>query len=493
MGIFDNYVPPKIEPKKCDNTIMRCDGNFREVFQTIVGETEESYYYIESRLNVLLIIGYLGILLNGALIIFSLSSWEAKDFLYILGIVLSSMAIGLYYILQDNLEEAKKQMLKTFKRKEEDLAENRARCERRYLILQSDFQKKEKLLEEERIGYERKHRDLQSDFQKKEEELKAEYNHKYVALEEERVGYERRYECQKEELNKLLKETHPFCKVAELYKDAYLHVFGDTQPSHINIYQYKLMEYRIKVLQQVFPEIEKYIVEEDELETITAYLNDNRCNARYWLSDEEYEQCKNDEVRMEQLALDRYFSSNKRTKWEIGRDYEMFYGNYLYSKGYEVKYNGIEKGLLDKGIDLIACDEKVIWIIQCKNWGHFGTIYSKTVMQLYGAKEWYKKTHPDDGREIKAELVTSSNITDEAKEIAELLDVKCKPYMDIKRFPSIKLNVNSRGEKIYHLPFDRDYDRTEIKNKEEGYAVTIEEAKRRGFRRAYKPTLSNTD
>lgn len=428
MGIFyDGWKEEMINQRSEMFNATASKGKLQNFPQTVIYDSDDNFSYVDSRLNILLIIGYLGILSNGALIIFSLSSWETICFLYVLGMVLSSIVVGLYYVLQNNLEETKKWMFDIFKRKEDE-------------------------------------------------------------LEEKRIGYERRYECQKEDLNKLLKETHPFCKVAELYKDAYLHVFGDTQPSHINIYQYKLMEYRIKVLQQVFPEIEKYIVEEDELETITAYLNDNRCNARYWLSDEEYEQCKNDEVRMEQLALDRYFSSNKRTKWEIGRDYEMFYGNYLYSKGYEVKYNGIEKGLLDNGIDLIACDEKVIWIIQCKNWGHFGTIYSKTVMQLYGAKEWYKKMHPDDGREIKAELVTSSNITDEAKGIAELLDVKCKPYMDIKRFPSIKLNVNSRGEKIYHLPFDRDYDRTEIKNKEEGYAVTIEEAKRRGFRRAYRNT-----
>ena len=52
-------------------------------------------------------------------------------------------------------------------------------------------------------------------------------------------------------------------------------------------------------------------------------------------------------------------------------------------------------------------------------------------------------------------------------------------------FPRIKCNVNN-GEKIYHLPFDQQYWRTQIKNNQEFYAWTVEEAERKGFRRAMR-------
>lgn len=49
----------------------------------------------------------------------------------------------------------------------------------------------------------------------------------------------------------------------------------------------------------------------------------------------------------------------------------------------------------------------------------------------------------------------------------------------------IKGNVNSRGEKIYHMPGQRDYDRTDIKPEEgDAWFCTPEEAEAAGFRRA---------
>jgi hypothetical protein len=43
------------------------------------------------------------------------------------------------------------------------------------------------------------------------------------------------------------------------------------------------------------------------------------------------------------------------------------------------------------------------------------------------------------------------------------------------------------GEKIYHLPFDQQYDRTKIRpGTGEKYAYTVAEAENDGFRRAWK-------
>lgn len=49
----------------------------------------------------------------------------------------------------------------------------------------------------------------------------------------------------------------------------------------------------------------------------------------------------------------------------------------------------------------------------------------------------------------------------------------------------IKCNVN-QGNKIYHLPFDQQYDRTQICKPGEFYAYTVKEAVTAGFRRAYR-------
>jgi hypothetical protein len=52
----------------------------------------------------------------------------------------------------------------------------------------------------------------------------------------------------------------------------------------------------------------------------------------------------------------------------------------------------------------------------------------------------------------------------------------------------VKCNINPQtGEKIYHLPFDQQYDRVMIGNVEgEFYAETVAEAESRGFRRAFR-------
>lgn len=50
----------------------------------------------------------------------------------------------------------------------------------------------------------------------------------------------------------------------------------------------------------------------------------------------------------------------------------------------------------------------------------------------------------------------------------------------------VKCNVSKNGEKIYHLPFDQQYDKINIqKGKHCQYVWTVAEAEQLGFRRAY--------
>lgn len=57
-----------------------------------------------------------------------------------------------------------------------------------------------------------------------------------------------------------------------------------------------------------------------------------------------------------------------------------------------------------------------------------------------------------------------------------------------EKYPGIKCNISVRtGERIYHLPFDQQYDTAKIGNvKGEFYAMTVAEAEKENFRRAFK-------
>jgi len=50
-----------------------------------------------------------------------------------------------------------------------------------------------------------------------------------------------------------------------------------------------------------------------------------------------------------------------------------------------------------------------------------------------------------------------------------------------------KCNISQKTkEKIYHLPFDQQYDKVLIEEKNECYVETCEEAENLGFRRAWR-------
>ena len=53
-------------------------------------------------------------------------------------------------------------------------------------------------------------------------------------------------------------------------------------------------------------------------------------------------------------------------------------------------------------------------------------------------------------------------------------------------YPCIKCNISISGEKIYHLPFDQQYDKVKINGRGECYVGTILEAEKKGFRRAFR-------
>ena len=253
-------------------------------------------------------------------------------------------------------------------------------------------------------------------------------------------------------------------------------------------------------------------LEDDPIEEPTnSYKNPNYKDsdvAGYWLTPEEYHLLSPTERN--QLALDRYKKRHK-TNAEIGREYERYIG-YLYEeKGYSVTYYGIERGLEDFGRDLICKKGGRPLVIQCKCWSNKKKkiIREKHINQLYGTTIAYKISlalgidadkiddapieyidHLDiDFNSYNVQPIFFSTVpySTSAVLFADLLKIKLvtKPLGD---YPMIKCNISSRtGEKIYHLPFDQQYDKCVITPSEgEFYASTVQEAEKAGFRRAIR-------
>ena len=241
----------------------------------------------------------------------------------------------------------------------------------------------------------------------------------------------------------------------------------------------------------LFPWLEDYLLlSSDEVSAMTSRSADDTTNnynsyaaVKEWLSPDEYDSLPNSEKW--QLALDRYNQRHK-TNWQIGIDYERYIGYLCEQHGYTVRYNGATKGLEDMGRDLIAENGKRQFIIQCKRWSKEKTIHEKHIFQLYGTCVLYRLQNKGDC-DVTGVFVTTTTLSDLARECAQYLKIKVYENIPSGEYPQIKCNISKDGEKIYHLPFDQQYDRTLVKpNTQDFYAFTVQEAERNGFRRAFR-------
>ena len=250
------------------------------------------------------------------------------------------------------------------------------------------------------------------------------------------------------------------------------------------ISEYKKMRHEYDVLFSLFPELENYLeyYSAEKSETIEE-VKENYDYVQSWISKDEYSSL--DENTRNQLALDRYIESRKKSKWAIGRDYEMFIGHEYEQKGYKVTYTGITDRLEDKGRDLIDQKDNEILILQCKNWSKYKEIHENHICQLFGTTVQY---NIENNLLFKATpvFVTSATLSETALRFAEYLGVRVIQNKKLEEFPRIKCNINNK-EKIYHLPFDQQYDKTIVGDqKGEFFAWTVQEAVDKGFRRAKK-------
>ncbi len=91
-------------------------------------------------------------------------------------------------------------------------------------------------------------------------------------------------------------------------------------------------------------------------------------------------------------------------------------------------------------------------------------------------------------RGIKPVLITTTELSKTALEFAAVLGIRIDKVPMVKSYPCIKCNINSQStERIYHLPFDQQYDKTVITpNNQECWVTSVQEAENLGFRRAWR-------
>ena len=268
--------------------------------------------------------------------------------------------------------------------------------------------------------------------------------------------------------------------------------------TRLHVEEYKIMLYKYEALLSLFPELSNYVDDIETIKLLSNYDNIDTLQQEYdrvidYVPVEEYE--KLTKTERNQLALDKYIRGGKKTNWQIGRDYEM-YCAYRYEKeGWSVERFGIERQLNDMGRDLIATKGNAIHIIQCKLWSERKLIHEKHIAQLYGSTIEYTISH-EGGLQTKSQVrdlfsnsydivpvfITNIDLSETAIRFAKRLGVMVLKW-DMGEFPRIKCNVNN-GEKIYHLPFDQQYDRTKIINEGESYELAVKDAEKKGFRRA---------
>jgi len=259
--------------------------------------------------------------------------------------------------------------------------------------------------------------------------------------------------------------------------------------------QSKFLEYQLKSYKEYFPFLEEYeeIILDEAIQLTSNGANleaiENADPVLLYVQKAEYE--KLSPTDRHQLALDRYLKL-PLSRAAIGRFYERYLG-YLYERdGWKVEYHGIVEGFEDLGRDLICKKENQIVIVQAKCWASEKLIHEKHIFQLFGTTQLFLMNHQQSDlfkANIAAVFITTTSLSPVAKKAAQWLKIEVKERFAIdKAYPMIKCNINqSSKEKIYHLPFDQQYDRTKIISEfGEFYATTVAEAERKGFRRAFR-------
>lgn len=280
--------------------------------------------------------------------------------------------------------------------------------------------------------------------------------------------------------NYLATKSHPAQKASEVVKE-------EAKRRRVAEKQYRRISALIEYYEQIAPfllDFKDEIIDDDD-EFLRDYTEEEKQDPiTHYLTKEEYR--KLSPLEKNQMALDRFWKRSK-SKWLIGRLYERYVGYLFETEGYDVKYVGIIEGKEDLGRDLICTKGGEVIIIQCKNWSKFKTVYEKHIFQFFGTVFKYRDENKD--KKVKAIFYCTTKLSDLARRFAKELDIDLvENHKFDQGYACIKCNISMvDGSKIYHLPFDQQYDNTKIElNRGEFYAKTVKEAEAKGFRRAWR-------
>ena len=286
------------------------------------------------------------------------------------------------------------------------------------------------------------------------------------------------YYLDMESYNRLRSKQHPAVRAADDLKRI-------ATEKRTLVTENKQLHYQLDFYESLFPWLEEFkqVPSDEAIIYATGIYNSDYDAVRSWISPEEYAKLGNAEKY--QLALDRWKSRKNKNSWDVGIEYERYIGYRLECEGYKVNYSGAMLGVNDMGRDLLAMKLGRTLVIQCKRWSKDKTIHEKHIFQLYGSIAVLSIENP--GVRYKGVFITTATLSDTAKKCAEYCNISVVENCPMEDYPLIKCNASKTGEKIYHLPFDQQYDKVVIsKNNQSFYAWTTKEAETNGFRRAYR-------
>lgn len=251
--------------------------------------------------------------------------------------------------------------------------------------------------------------------------------------------------------------------------------------------QNAMLQHQITVYEYMFPILNEFKdVPPQDLQS--AVVEAGTTGFHYqWLSQEDFDALS--DADKSQRLIDRYLNDRSKNAWEAGIKYERYIGYLCEQQGYSVKYTGALLKLNDMGRDLIVSKGKSIYIVQCKRYADNKEIHENHLFQLFGSVMHYSMEHPD--KSVYGVFATSAAFSSVAAECAKKLDIKVYEHLKFEPYPAIKCNIGRSGEKIYHLPFDQQYDTVTVETRKgEMYVSTIKEAEDAGYRHAMRHSFT---
>lgn len=377
-----------------------------------------------------------------------------------------SLAVALGWVAGSDAESLKQHTLR-FEEQRLKLARTQAHVERKNSLRQQE-------LEEQSVALVLKDKELNRREQQFKRLIHDTYN-TYPFISTILADFEYAQDMQ---ISKALLRKHPPAKKAakEVAKKA--------KEKRELVKELKQLQYKLQFYQAAAPWVEDMQISAEELGEMIKSETFNPTNEysvyKEWLSPEEYSKLST--VEKFQLALNRY-KAKRKSNWAAGVEYERYVGYLFESSGFRVHYSGALKGREDLGRDLIAQKGSNVYIVQCKRWHVSKQVHEKHVFQLFGSTFEYELNNPDNI--VKGVLVSTCSLSDLALRYAEALKIEHVELPFDVEYPRVKCNLSRDGRKLYHLPFDQQYDRIVISPElGEFYVDTVRAAEDAGFTHA---------